>query len=206
MILWLRRIVVTLVVVLAVVLLWRGLLIAVGLVALPVVAAYVGDRWRKWHAVRRFRVVWRPKGKDVLLVYSNSPHWQRYVEENWMPRWGHRAVVLNWSERSGWKGRALAEVTSPALRFECSSGQEGQGFPAPFEFGSEELLMISVYTPPRPLALDLAAQLEAARCTTYGYVAPTNACRDRRSPGRGPGVALQRSGSIAFGRGTRRPS
>jgi hypothetical protein len=60
--------------------------------------------------VGRFRRTWQVQGKDLLLVYSNGPHWQRYVEQPWLPRWGHRAVVLNWSERRTWKRRAPAEV------------------------------------------------------------------------------------------------
>jgi hypothetical protein len=106
---WIKRVGVTLAVVLGVVLLWRGLVVFAVVIAIVSVAAYVGDCWRKWRAVRQFRAVWGTRGKDLLLVYSNSPHWQRYIEETWFPRWGHRAVVLNWSERRNWR-RARAEV------------------------------------------------------------------------------------------------
>jgi hypothetical protein len=106
----LKRICLTLAVVIGVVLLWRGLLILAAGIATLVIGAYVGDRWRTWRAVRRFRAAWGVQGKDLLLVYSNSPHWQRYVEETWFPRWGHRAVVLNWSERSKWERPPRAEV------------------------------------------------------------------------------------------------
>lgn len=41
-------------------------------------------------------------GRDVLVVYSNSPHWQRYFEDSVIPSIGERASVLNWSERSRW--------------------------------------------------------------------------------------------------------
>ena len=37
-----------------------------------------------------------------MLVTSNSPNWQAYVEANILPRLGDRAVVLNWSERQRW--------------------------------------------------------------------------------------------------------
>lgn len=57
---------------------------------------------RRWWLVRAFRRKWGPPGKDLLLVYSNSPHWQQYVESRWLPLLGPRAVVLNWSERSRW--------------------------------------------------------------------------------------------------------
>jgi hypothetical protein len=50
---------------------------------------------------------WCLRGRFVLFVYSNSPVWQEYVEENILPRLGDRAVVLNWSQRSRWK-RTLA--------------------------------------------------------------------------------------------------
>jgi hypothetical protein len=46
---------------------------------------------------------WGVRGKRVLLVYSNSPHWQEYIESTWLPRLGPHAVVLNWSERSRWR-------------------------------------------------------------------------------------------------------
>ncbi len=107
---WLKRIGAALVVGGGVVLFWRGLLILVAGIAALAVGAYVVDRWRKWRAVRRFRAVWSSQGRDLLLVYSESPNWQRYVEENWLPRWGHRAVVLNWSERSKWGRSGRPEV------------------------------------------------------------------------------------------------
>jgi hypothetical protein len=101
---------VTVAVVFGVVLLWRGLLIFAGAIALVVVGAYAGDRWRKWRALTRFRAIWGTQGRDLLLVYSNSPHWQRYIEAAWLPKWGHRAVVLNWSERRQWGRPAPPEV------------------------------------------------------------------------------------------------
>jgi len=50
---------------------------------------------------------WCLRGRFVLFVYSSSPIWQEYVEENILPRLGERAVVLNWSERNRWR-RTLA--------------------------------------------------------------------------------------------------
>jgi hypothetical protein len=61
--------------------------------------------WQGAVAIRRFRQRYGRDGKDLLLVYSNSPHWQQYVESEWLPRWGTRAVVVNWSERSRWSGK-----------------------------------------------------------------------------------------------------
>lgn len=99
----LRRLVLFVAFVVLVVQFWRGLGTLAGVVVAAFVAAYITDRWRKRRAVKRFRARWRDEGKDLLLVYSNSPNWQRYVEETWLPRWGDRAVVLNWSERSTWQ-------------------------------------------------------------------------------------------------------
>jgi hypothetical protein len=45
---------------------------------------------------------WGARGKDVLLVYSDSPIWQNYVEQELLPMLTDRAVVLNWSERRNW--------------------------------------------------------------------------------------------------------
>jgi hypothetical protein len=44
-------------------------------------------------------LLWSPVGKHVLLVYSNSPTWQSYIEERIIPRLPPETVVLNWSER-----------------------------------------------------------------------------------------------------------
>ena len=89
----------------AAIMLWRYLLALIVFVALVSATVYGANKWRAWRAVQRFRAAWHPAGKDLLLVYSNSPHWQRYVEEMWLPKWGHRAVVLNWSERGAWNRR-----------------------------------------------------------------------------------------------------
>ena len=46
--------------------------------------------------------IWLPKGKDALVVYSDSPIWRDYMMEQVVPLLEERAVVLNWSERSHW--------------------------------------------------------------------------------------------------------
>jgi hypothetical protein len=46
---------------------------------------------------------WCSRGKYVLFVYSESPHWQDYIVERILPRLGERAIVLNWSQRSRWR-------------------------------------------------------------------------------------------------------
>src|SRR5437879_13168451 len=94
-----KRIGIALALAVCAVLLWRGLLIFAAVVAITVAAAYAGYVWRRWRAVRRFRAAWQSQGRDLLLGYSNSPDWTRYVEEQWLPRRGNRAVAPNWSWR-----------------------------------------------------------------------------------------------------------
>lgn len=45
---------------------------------------------------------WLPRGRDLLVVYSDSPHWKNYFEEEILPHVQERAVVMNWSERRNW--------------------------------------------------------------------------------------------------------
>ena len=46
---------------------------------------------------------WCPRGRYALVVYSNSPIWQPYFEEQVLPAVANRSVVLNWSDRTRWK-------------------------------------------------------------------------------------------------------
>jgi hypothetical protein len=46
---------------------------------------------------------WCIRGRDVLFVYSDSPIWHDYIEEQILPYLGERAVVLNWSGRRRWR-------------------------------------------------------------------------------------------------------
>jgi hypothetical protein len=73
------------------------------LLALPLLAirAWLNGRKRR-RLQRTFQTRWGTSGKRLLLVYSNSPHWQAYIEEHWLSRIGSVAVVLNWSERARW--------------------------------------------------------------------------------------------------------
>ena len=45
---------------------------------------------------------WYPQGKNMLFVYSNSPNWKEYIEENLLSKISKNAVIINWSERSEW--------------------------------------------------------------------------------------------------------
>jgi hypothetical protein len=53
-------------------------------------------------------VLWLPKGKDVLVVYSDSPIWRDYMSAEVVPLVQKRAVVLNWSGRKKWPRWSLA--------------------------------------------------------------------------------------------------
>ena len=46
---------------------------------------------------------WCLRGRDILLVYSDSPIWRDYFEQNILPHLGDRAIVLNWSQRKHWR-------------------------------------------------------------------------------------------------------
>jgi hypothetical protein len=110
-----KTVAVTVAIVVLLVIGWRFALALVGIAA----ALYLNKKWKRWRAIARFRREWHPQGKDLLLVYSRSPHWQRYVEEHWLPNWGQRAVVLNWSERKAW----AKSSTSAAALFRAFAGQ-----------------------------------------------------------------------------------
>ena len=67
------------------------------------------DAWRAGAQRREFLRRW--PGKRGILVYSNSPNWQAYVEEHWLPRLDGALVVLNWSERATWDTRHPFEAS-----------------------------------------------------------------------------------------------
>jgi len=89
------------------------------LLALPFLAVgTLWDRWRRGRLQRRFQKRWGQTGKRLVFVYSNSPHWQAYIEEHWLPQLDPIAVVLNWSERAQWPERNPLE----AEIFKCWAG------------------------------------------------------------------------------------
>jgi hypothetical protein len=53
------------------------------------------------------QVWWLPRGKDILLVYSDSPIWRDYMTQEILPLVQRRAVILNWSERRHWHSWSL---------------------------------------------------------------------------------------------------
>jgi fatty acid desaturase len=50
-------------------------------------------------------LLWCSRGKDILFVYSDSPIWHDYIEEQIIPRIESRAVILDWSNRQNWLHR-----------------------------------------------------------------------------------------------------
>jgi hypothetical protein len=73
-------------------------------IVLPVVLAYL-----VWAIILYVAVwcCWCARGRNILLVYSNSPIWKDRVEQHILPRIEDHAVVVNWSERARWR-RTLA--------------------------------------------------------------------------------------------------
>jgi hypothetical protein len=81
------------------------------LLAVPFLAARgVLGRWKRRRLQREFNTRWGGEGKRLLLIYSNSPNWQAYIEEHWLRPLAGVAVVLNWSERSSWAERHALEA------------------------------------------------------------------------------------------------
>lgn len=60
-------------------------------------------------------ILWCTRGKDVMFVYSNSPIWHDYIEQQLIPRIAKRTVILNWSERRHWLHRL--SLSSLVFRF-----------------------------------------------------------------------------------------
>ena len=71
--------------------------------------ACVGLATVLWRATRGYLLLIEARrhlgsrGVRFIVVYSASPHWQRHVLDNWLPRFGARAVSINWSERARWR-------------------------------------------------------------------------------------------------------
>jgi hypothetical protein len=75
----------------------------------PILVLYAASYWM--YRVTLYLLIWlwwSRNGKDVLLVYSNSPIWHGYMTTQILPLVQERAIVLNWSERRSWRERSLA--------------------------------------------------------------------------------------------------
>ena len=53
-------------------------------------------------------IFWCPRGINTLLVYSRSPNWEDYINQNMLPKLPATTVVLNWSDRKQWSRFNLA--------------------------------------------------------------------------------------------------
>ncbi len=81
-------------------------ILAILVLAAPLIGVGVAyDRWERAKLQKAFTARWGQAGKDVVLVYSDSPHWKAYIETQWLPQLEARAVVLNWSDRASWADR-----------------------------------------------------------------------------------------------------
>ena len=80
---------------------WKRLLLIPLLLLLPLLLL----GFVLWHFGLLFSIwiFWCLKGQNILFVYSDSPNWQEYVEQNFIPRLDDRVVVLNWSTRTKWR-------------------------------------------------------------------------------------------------------
>ena len=86
---------------------WLLLVITV----LPILVIYgvwrfFGGLWLNY----RFRNRYASEEKHILFVYSESPNWMEYIDENIVPRIKTKAVFLNWSKRSEWRKRKPLEA------------------------------------------------------------------------------------------------
>ena len=52
-------------------------------------------------------MLWLPRGKNIVFVYSDSPIWHDYMATEVLPLVQERAFVLNWSERKKWRRWSL---------------------------------------------------------------------------------------------------
>ncbi len=52
-------------------------------------------------------VCWCTRGTHFLLVYSDSPVWHDYMEENIIPRLPNSTIILNWSQHRTWRWYSL---------------------------------------------------------------------------------------------------
>jgi hypothetical protein len=50
----------------------------------------------------QFLRVYKSQGKFIILVYSDSPDWKPYIDNNWLRIIRSYSIVLNWSERKKW--------------------------------------------------------------------------------------------------------
>jgi len=77
-----------------------ALLLPPTLVWIALFALYSVVSWLCVHLL--IWIWWCARGRDVLLIYSDSPIWREHIEERILPLLGKRVIVLNWSARRQW--------------------------------------------------------------------------------------------------------
>jgi hypothetical protein len=70
--------------------------VAIGVILVAALAAQTQLARRR--AIAAFRAAYAGSGRDVLVVYTDSPHWKEYIETRWLPRWGDRVIAFDRSK------------------------------------------------------------------------------------------------------------
>ncbi|MDB4906270.1 MAG: hypothetical protein JWO05_1054 [Gemmatimonadetes bacterium] len=84
-------------------------------IVLGILLSRIGAWWQLRRAVTAFRQAPGSSGRDLLIVYSASPHWQEYIESTWLRKWDKRAVALNRSEPD-WQRRPEVKLWKQLAR------------------------------------------------------------------------------------------
>ncbi len=77
----------------------KALLLIIFLPFLITVASF----YLLWGAILYLAIWLTWRKRNVLFVYSDSPTWKDYIENEILPYIQNRAVILNWSERKNWR-------------------------------------------------------------------------------------------------------
>lgn len=79
------------------------LILLIVLFALPCLALFGVFNFLRGVWLRfRFQRKWGRSGKSILFVYSESPNWQDYIENEILPKLTPHAITLNYSKRAEW--------------------------------------------------------------------------------------------------------
>lgn len=93
-----------------------NILIALLLIGFSPIAIAAVLLYFLWGAILYVAIWLTRRNQFVVFVYSNSPTWQVYIENEILPYIRNRAVILNWSERRRWKN------SLPVLAFKYFGG------------------------------------------------------------------------------------
>lgn len=81
------------------------------LVLSPLIALFLAWEEYRSRAVHRQFVLRHGAGVRGVMIYSNSPNWQTYIEREWLPKIRGRLFVMNWSHRAHWDREHPLEAT-----------------------------------------------------------------------------------------------